>query len=86
MREKEYFHSDVKPANTQLVKCEDRENTYILKIIDFGAASQKIDICISFNPDFFDSLTTNYDQDGNAIFNNAIDRFKNEFYTVIRTL
>jgi serine/threonine protein kinase len=36
MKEKGYCHSDIKPENTQLVKCEDRENAYILKVIDFG--------------------------------------------------
>jgi serine/threonine protein kinase len=36
MKEKGYCHSDIKPANTQLVKCEDHENAYILKVIDFG--------------------------------------------------
>jgi hypothetical protein len=40
MKEKEYFHSDIKPKNTQLVKCEDRENAYVLKVIDFGGVTK----------------------------------------------
>jgi serine/threonine protein kinase len=36
MKSKDFCHSDIKPANTQLVKCEDGENIYTLKLIDFG--------------------------------------------------
>jgi hypothetical protein len=40
MKKKEYCHSDIKPANTQLVKCEDHENAYVLKVIDFGGVTK----------------------------------------------
>jgi serine/threonine protein kinase len=40
MKEKGYSHSDIKPANTQLVKCEGIENAYALKLIDFGALAK----------------------------------------------
>ncbi len=40
MKEKGYCHSDIKPENTQLVKIEDRENAYALKVIDFGGVKK----------------------------------------------
>ncbi len=40
MKEKEYYHSDVKPENTQLLKCENHQNAYILKLIDLGGVTK----------------------------------------------
>ena len=40
MKEKGYCHSDIKPANTQFFKCDDRENAYVLKLIDFGGVTK----------------------------------------------
>ncbi len=85
MKEKEYFHSDIKPKNTQLVKCEDRENAYILKVIDFGGVTKdslEYSVCSKV---FFNSPKRDYNSNGFVVFNNMIDRFKNEFYSVIRT-
>ncbi len=60
MKEQEYYHSDIKPANTVLVKCEDRENAYVLKVIDFGGATKNSLIYSDHSPAFFNSPNRDY--------------------------
>jgi serine/threonine protein kinase len=55
MKEKGYCHSDIKPANTQLVKCEDRDDAYILKVIDFGGVTKDSLEYSAHTPAFFNS-------------------------------
>ena len=86
MKDKGYCHSDIKPANTQFFRCKDREDAYFLKVIDFGGVTKdswQYSVC---SPAFFNSPNRNYDLNGFVVFNNMEDRFKNEVYSVIRTI
>jgi serine/threonine protein kinase len=60
MKEKGYCHCDIKPANTQFVKCEDSENAFTLKLIDFGGVTiNKLKYKV-YTPAFFNNPQRKY--------------------------
>ena len=83
-------HSDIKPENTQLVVAaqDDGQNhhLYTLKMIDFGLAT--FNSAINYKgstPAFFNSPHRKY-EGRKVIFENAEEKYKNEFYCIIRTM
>jgi hypothetical protein len=57
-----------------------------LKIIDFGSVRKNDFNYESCTGSFFKSPLRNYDAHGDVEFKDMEERFKNEFYTVIRTM
>jgi hypothetical protein len=54
-------------------------------VIDFCSVKKDTLEYEKHSPEFFNSPKRNYDRDGYVQFENMEERFKNEFYTVLRT-
>jgi hypothetical protein len=75
MREKGYNHSNLKPEIIYFFPCEQNENKYILKLLDFELLA-KLQYT-AYTPAFFNSPMRDYNSDGIFNFKNAEEKFKN---------
>ncbi len=82
--EQGYCHSDLKPENVTLVPVEG--DIYVAKVIDFGVLSKNQLKTVGYTPNYFLNPRCQYDETGEIVFKDMEDRFKNEFFTVARTI
>jgi hypothetical protein len=87
LSEQKYCHSCIQPENVTLVQVQG-DNRYLAKIIDFGELSRDELVQNTFMPNYFLNPMREYEYNSQSsiIFRNIEDRFKNEFFTIVRTM
>jgi hypothetical protein len=84
LSEQKYFHSCIQPENITLVHVQG--DRYLAKVIDFGEVSRDELVQNTSTRNYFLNSMREYDSQNNIIFKNIEDRFKNEFFTIVRTM
>jgi hypothetical protein len=59
---------------------------YLAKVIDFGELSRDQLVQNTFTPNYFLNPMREYDSQNSRVFKNIEDKFKNEFFTILRTM
>ncbi len=62
------------------------DNRYLAKVINFSEPSRDELVQNTFTPNYFLNPMREYDSKNSLIFRNIEDRFKNEFFTIVRTM
>jgi serine/threonine protein kinase len=81
---KSYCHSDLKPENITFINIEG--DKYQAKIIDFGELTRNSLSTKGYTPNYFLNPMRQYNDQGKIVFENMEERFKNEFFTIVRTI
>ncbi len=85
LSEQKCCHSDIKAENVTLVQVQG-DNRYLVKVINFGELSRDELVQNKFTSNYFVNPMREYDSNNSIIFRNIEDRFKNEFFTIVRTM
>jgi hypothetical protein len=89
LKTKNHCHSDLKPGNVTLlpVPTGAAENCYTAKVIDFGALSKNELAVRACTAEYYYSPLRTYDStSGRIVFKSMEERYKTEFYSVLRTM
>ncbi len=84
MSEQGYCHSDLKPENVTLVNTTG--DVYLAKVIDFGELTKNQLTPKGYTVHYFLNPMREYNAENKIIFNNMQERYKNEFFTILRTI
>ncbi len=82
---KGYCHSDLKPENVTFINIEG--DKYQAKIIDFGELTKNQLLTKGYTANYFLNPMRKYEEEeAKIVFKNMEERFKNEFFTIMRTI
>jgi serine/threonine protein kinase len=79
-----YCHSDLKPENVTFIKIEGEK--YQAKVIDFGELTRDKFTPKGYTPNYFLNPMRQYDNQGRIVLENMNEIFKNEFFTIVRSI